>query len=69
MGWFVFQQERERGRYVFRALGAEKVGINLEKVSALKLLQTAPMRDFPGSPVGRTPCFYCRGHGFNPWGN
>ena len=23
--------------------------------------------DFPGSPVVRTPCFYCRGHGFEPW--
>ena len=23
--------------------------------------------DFPGSPVVRTPCFYCRGHRFNPW--
>ena len=23
--------------------------------------------DFPGSPVVKTPCFYCRGHGFNPW--
>ena len=25
-------------------------------------------RDFPGSPVVRTPCFHCRGeHGFDPW--
>ena len=23
--------------------------------------------DFPGGPVGRTPCFHCRGHGFYPW--
>ncbi len=23
--------------------------------------------DFPGGPVVRTLCFYCRGHGFNPW--
>ena len=23
--------------------------------------------DFPGSPVVKTPCFHCRGHGFNPW--
>ena len=24
-------------------------------------------REFPGSPVVRTPCFHCRGPGFNPW--
>ena len=23
--------------------------------------------DFPGSPVVKTPCFHCRGHGFDPW--
>ena len=23
--------------------------------------------DFPGGPVVKTPCFHCRGHGFNPW--
>ena len=22
--------------------------------------------EFPGGPVVRTPCFHCRGHGFNP---
>ena len=24
-------------------------------------------RDFPGSPVVKTPHFHCRGHGFDPW--
>ena len=24
-------------------------------------------RDFPGHPVVKTPCFHCRGHGFDPW--
>ena len=24
-------------------------------------------RDFPGGPLVKTPCFHCRGHGFNPW--
>ena len=24
-------------------------------------------REFPGGPVVRTPCFYCRGLGFDPW--
>ena len=23
--------------------------------------------DFPGGPVVKTPCFHCRGHGFDPW--
>ena len=23
-------------------------------------------RDFPGSPVVKTPCFHCRGHRFDP---
>ena len=23
--------------------------------------------EFPGSPVVRTLCFHCKGHGFNPW--
>ena len=24
-------------------------------------------RDFPGGPVGNTPRFHCKGHGFDPW--
>ena len=27
----------------------------------------SPCRDFPSSPVVKTPCFHCRGHGFDPW--
>ena len=23
--------------------------------------------DFPGDPGVKTPCFHCRGHGFDPW--
>ena len=23
--------------------------------------------EFPGGPEVRTPCFQCRGHGFDPW--
>ena len=25
------------------------------------------LRDFPGGPAVGTPCFHCRGHGFDPW--
>ena len=24
-------------------------------------------RDFPGGPAVKTPCFQCRGYGFDPW--
>ena len=24
-------------------------------------------RDFSGGPMGKTPCFHCRGHRFDPW--
>ena len=24
-------------------------------------------RDVPRGPVVKTPCFQCRGYGFNPW--
>ena len=24
-------------------------------------------KDFPGGPVGKTPCSQCRGPGFDPW--
>ena len=29
--------------------------------------QSTPFREFPGSPVVRTPRFHRRGPGFNPW--
>ena len=25
------------------------------------------LEGLPGSPVVKTPCFHCRGHGFDPW--
>ena len=25
------------------------------------------LRNFPGGPVVKTPCFHCRGQGFDPW--
>ena len=33
----------------------------------LWILNRTLIRDFPGSPVIRTPCFHCQGWGFNPW--
>ena len=30
-------------------------------------VNTENMRKFPGSPVVKTPCFHCRGCGFDPW--
>ena len=41
-----------------------EIGIELMiQLSASKCL----LRDFPGGPVGKTPCSLCRGPGFNPW--
>ena len=31
------------------------------------LLQKLFFRDFPGSPLVKTPHFHCGGHGFHPW--
>ena len=25
------------------------------------------LKEFPGGPVVKTPCFQCRGRGFDPW--
>ena len=33
---------------------------------SLSLTQTGG-EDFPGGPGVKTPCFHCRGHGFDPW--
>ena len=41
-----------------------------------KMVRTVPdteqepskyLGELPGSPVVRTPCFHCRGPGFDPW--
>ena len=46
----VISLTNKRGKYVFS---------NLAKDGCV-------LWDFPGSPVVKTPCFYCRGCGFNP---
>ena len=33
----------------------------------LQLNNKKANRDFPGGPVGKTPCSQCRGPGFEPW--
>ena len=30
-------------------------------------IKLSDLGDFPGGPVGKTPCSQCRGHGFDPW--
>ena len=42
----------------------------LDNSEMLKVYQAGSRNkiwDFPGGPVVRTPCFHCRGHGFDPW--
>ena len=31
------------------------------------VVKTDDAEDFPGGPVVKTPCFQCRGLGFDPW--
>ena len=35
----------------------------LEKI----LHNNVQTEDFPGGPVAKTPCYQCRGPGFDPW--
>ena len=35
--------------------------------NSMAVLQKMKNKDFSGGPVVKTPCFQCRGHGFNPW--
>ena len=37
------------------------------KYFSKRLIREEHSRDFPGSPVVRTPCFHCREWEFNPW--
>jgi len=37
----------------------------LSQYVLVKVLQQL-QRGFPGGPMVKTPCFHCRGHGFNP---
>ena len=32
-----------------------------------EMLVKSVFGDFPGGPVVQTPCFHCRGHGFDSW--
>ena len=57
-----YQKEKLRKLSHLQSHQKEYLGINLTKeVNDLYLW------DFPGGPVVKTPCFHCRGHGFNPW--
>ena len=33
----------------------------------MKTLNKDRMGDYPGGPVVKSPCSYCRGHKLNPW--
>ena len=38
-----------------------------DQVDSIQLKKPVGGRDFPGGPVGKTPCSQCRGPGFYPW--
>ena len=35
-------------------------------ISLIIGIKNARFSDFPGGPIVKTPCFHCRGCGFNP---
>ena len=49
------------------------VGFKIELLKCCDVHSQSKLRKYslkdnlPGSPVVRTPCFHCRGHGFDPW--
>ena len=54
--------------YRFSAIQANiyaEIIVNIDNGN-LKLIGTSKW-DFPGGPVVKTLCFYCRGYGFNLW--
>ena len=42
------------------------ITIDYTKIVKIRILKIH-LQEFPGGPVVRTPCFHCRGHGFDPW--
>ena len=38
-----------------------------DKITPEKISEINKVRDFPGSPVAKSPCSQPRGPGFNPW--
>ena len=41
--------------------------VNVPQQAEGRVIKIVGSGDFPGSPVIKTPCCHCRGHGFNPW--
>ena len=36
-------------------------------LTQLNIRKANNLGNFPGGPVAKTPCFQCRGSGFDPW--
>ena len=47
------------------SLGGHQGGEGHQNTFSVVVLRSS-RREFPGSPVVRTPSFHCRGHGFDP---
>ena len=62
-----FMSEWGRGRLVNEGLFEQNRWRCCLIPHAHLLLRELPLQDFPGGPVGKTLCFLCRGHGFDPW--
>ena len=54
-------------QYPFMIKTLNKVGIEGKYLNIIKAIYEKPIWDFPGGPVGKTPCSQCRGLRFDLW--
>ena len=47
-------------------LDCEAKKFRLDSLGSAEVLN-ASLQELPGSPVVKTPCFHCKGCGFDPW--
>ena len=55
-------RERELSISLGEGLLVQKIGHSIHS-----FIHSTNLRDFPGGPVVKTPCFHCKGHRFDPW--
>ena len=58
----MFQPQWEKYIYI-----KKKICHRARSYKGISSLSEIVRRVFPGSPVVKTLCFQCKGHGFDPW--
>ena len=64
----LLQRASRQGQFTCIYFGQEIQAVSI--LFGKRLLTVTKNRflgDFPGGPAVGTPCFHCRGHGFDPW--